>query len=219
MFFYIQLFVILFFLDILIQMTIKENSQYFVLHVFFNLWIVVMTFPDTTYTLTSPYTFLNNLNGDNVGFQTTMSISVFHLYHTISSWKKLTSDDVIHHVVSCFLVPSIVYVVLYKYERLLSASNFFMCGLPGAVQYLLMILNRYDLISKFTEKQYSRYLNLCLRLPFQIFTSIIYLNIITRYENNYVICLAVICSLAHNFNAVYYTDQIIRSFYITKLQS
>ena len=153
---------------------IEKNIQYYILHILFNFWIIYIVWQDTVYTFFSTESLQSNFQGyNNSGIYSTLGIVIFHLHHIIVSWSDLTLSDKIHHCVSAVFVPVLIFTFLLNNLRALSTSNFFMSGLPGSISYICLILNKYNIISKVREKQISMYLNLIIRLPGQILSSIV----------------------------------------------
>ncbi len=103
---------------------------------------------------------------------------------------------------------------------MLLASLFFMTGIPGGITYLLLILVRYNYITKLTEKRISKHLNLWLRMPgILFFASILLLNMIKNpFEiQNYLTLFYMI------WNSIHFTKTITESHaianYVKKLEN
>ena len=134
--------------QLFIRKIIKQNCRYFAIHVIFNLWITYMTYNDVKYTLLYPEIALDKRYSSSA-IITTSAISSFHTYHLLF-FKNINTEELIHHIVSCFIVPSIG--ILLPFGNTIPICNIAMCGIPGAIDYFLIILVKYKIIHKITEK-------------------------------------------------------------------
>jgi len=76
----------------------------------------------------------------------------------------MTMIDWLHHLLSSLLIG---YLNLsYTYGPILNYALFFMCGLPGGIDYFLLFLTKCHLINSLTEKWINSYLNFFCRMPF-----------------------------------------------------
>ena len=135
--------------DVILKNIVIEKARYFCLHVILNGWVCYKVLDDTLYLLKNPNSALD-LDYSKDGVLTTSVIAAFHIYH-ILFFTKLSNDDYIHHLISSILVGTIG--VLLPFGRLSSLSNFTLCGLPGGIDYILLILLKYNIINKITEKR------------------------------------------------------------------
>ena len=141
----------------------SESAAYFLFHSIINLGLMVpLCWNDTIYTLTYPH--LSFMTPSTL-LPTYIQISL-HLSHIICLYDKFTNIDWIHHITSSLLIGTIN--LLYTYGPILNYALFFMCGLPGGIDYFLLFLNKFNLIESLTEKTINRYLNMYCRLPFMI---------------------------------------------------
>lgn len=100
-------------------------------------------------------------DGDTrIGYGMAMCIAI-HFYHVLA--YPCSTMDIIHHVVSVGMVGSLSY--LYRFRGATQYSNFFMCGLPGGIDYVLLTLLELGKISKLTEKKLNAWLNNAVRWP------------------------------------------------------
>ena len=136
----------------------RDNSRWYLMHFITNMYIVYHTFEDMVAIIINPAININ-LPINNPMF----IVSALHLYHIISFYKKMTFDDWWHHVLNCFLVTLLTYY--YKLGIMINYFLFYMCGLPGGIDYGLLTLNEIGAISRITEKRINKYLNMWIRLP------------------------------------------------------
>ena len=196
----------------LINRYIKESVRYFCLHFIFNMYILFITYNDTIYCIMNPLNIFDN-EYDIITINSTKYIIFFHMYHIINSYYQLTFEDLIHHIVSCFMMGYIC--ISFPLGKIGCIGNFALCGLPGGIDYLLLILVKYNIINKITEKRINRYLNLLIRYPFTFLTSyFLFLNIIHEkiiYNNIIPIFIMMLTQLG---NSIYYCDKVIGNYHI-----
>jgi len=196
------------------KLTSYKNCRWFFLHMLINLLVsvtsinsVILCFKDpinldlTDFHLTYDITSINNYWPSDL-------ILSLHLYHIF--FFKLTREDIFHHI--CF-VPFCVFNICNNVKNIIA---FFICGFPGMLTYLSLILKKNNYISLLTEKKVTFFQNLCLRMPgtlfciFSIFYSYMYNTKNHSIQLSKIIC---ICFFAI-FNALYYLQQIIGSYYL-----
>ncbi len=87
-----------------------------------------------------------------------------------------------------------------------------MSGIPGGITYLMLFLQKYNLISKIVEKKISMYLNIWFRAPFCIiFATLLYIK---SLENNMYYETLFMC-LFTMINGIHFMHNIIESYYIS----
>jgi len=94
-------------------------------------------------------------------------------------FKKITKMDYIHHGVSSFIgqAPAI----LFYHNKLLNACNFFICGLPGLINYACLTAVKHKKMNRVTEKKINSFLNIYLRQPGALY--VLFMNYICfRYD-------------------------------------
>jgi hypothetical protein len=77
-----------------------------------------------------------------------------HLYHVLGF--KLSYDDKLHHGISVGVVGTMAY--FFRWGRVINAMNFFVCGLPGGLDYLLLAAVKFGSLAKITEKRINLWL-------------------------------------------------------------
>ena len=161
-----------FLLDYGLQKIIEDhNCRFFVIHSATNVMLTVGTIADTYDTLLDP---INCMTGYSSKWPL-LIVQLFHLCHMINSYSYLNSIDWIHHLVSvgCFGLPA----MFYEMGPLRNFIIFFMCGLPGAIDYAMLSLVKLNYLSPLTEKKINCYLNNWIRSPgIILFGSFLYIS-------------------------------------------
>ena len=145
-----------FFVDLIIN---SKNNTYYLMHFILNMYICYETLDTMIQILfhqVDPLDEIQNVKPMEI-------ITAFHLYHIIIFFKKLTLTDWIHHVVNV-LVSYILVLQLFP-VRMTNYVVFFICGLPGGIDYGLLFLTKINLMARCTEKKINTYLNQYLRVP------------------------------------------------------
>jgi hypothetical protein len=187
-----------------------KKARWFILHTIANAFVVSYVWSD----------FFNLLKNPLVSFNRTpryeglnMTVAL-HFYHAIF-FKNLPMIDWIHHI----LMISIAIISYFCPPAVIVSANgllFFLNGLPGGLDYLLLTLVKYDVITPIKEKELNSYLNVWIRSPGVIIgTYNMYLTTIYTNYNPYVITKSIImCILI--WNAQYFTYRVMGN-YFTKL--
>ena len=123
----------------------------------------VLTFSDFLNVLLNP---LNAFNGSRISLPLMSTISL-HVFHIITCFNNLSIIDWMHHVISCLFVGLLG--EFYVNGPIINYFLFFLCGLPGGIDYYLLTLNKYGLINRLTEKRINVNLNMWIRLPGVLF--------------------------------------------------
>lgn len=182
---------------------LNYSTKYFFAHVIHNIIVMGFTIPTILEVLSNPlmqdmYVFIPE--------KFCSFLAALHIYHLI--FYKTGFDELYHHVLS-------VYFHFYPLNRMLLASLFFMTGLPGGITYLMLILVKYNLISKLTEKRISKNLNLWCRMPgILFFASLLILNIYHNYILNSIhpSYQDLITLFFMVWNPIHFTETIIESY-------
>ena len=187
------------------------KGQYYFNHFIVNSLIVFSTYNDVLL----PYTNFDNIL--DIGVNTTAVEYTFsiHLYHIIMYYNKFLFDDWLHHIVMIFFtLPMGLY---FNCGPIMGHSLFFLTGLPGGINYLLLFLQRNNLIEKKTQKYYNYQLNIWIRQPGCIATSILALLYYNKYvnKNDYLSLFFVsYIGISQYWNGVYFMEQVVRNYNI-----
>ena len=91
----------------------------------------------------------------------TQMIVALHIYHL--AFFHCRADDIVHHLV---FVSSLGGVGLYvDGGALLNLVAFFMCGLPGGLDYAMLVAVKHELLSPLSEKAWNSRINVWIRSP------------------------------------------------------
>lgn len=178
----------------------NEKTRWFAIHTIFNLINVILTLPDTILLLKDPL----NTTYTYPSIHPTCLVMSLHLYHVYGF--RLNYIDKLHHGVMCALLL-LTYVHYYEPKAIgfTNAVLFFVCGLPGGIDYYLMTQVSLGNMDTIQEKSINVFLNTWIRsvgIMYCVFTT--YINYIYGYYGNPFVTGAVIIVLA--WNAQYFSQ-------------
>ena len=149
-------------------------ARYFALHVTVNLITIAFSWQDALFTLlaANPYetnscSFAGTPCASKVGLDLTVGI---HLWHALA--YALKPIDWIHHL------PTYVVCAIGLYVPFGPGLNFALLalmGVPGGIDYLLLVLVKLGLLNPLVEKSANQSLNVWLRCPIAVISAYVYI--------------------------------------------
>jgi len=136
---------------------IDPNLSFFTIHFLVNMVVCYLAVPDTLWVLAHPVEWRAS---ENLGHALVMAV---HIFHVLFYYDSLTTMDYVHHGVSVGLVGSMGYLFLWGAG--LHAMDFFICGLPGGLDYGMLALVKMGAMRKITNKRVNKWLNIAVRWP------------------------------------------------------
>ena len=204
-------------LDIIIDKC-KINGNYYIIHLIANTIVVYNTMQDMllSYVYKHDIQSIIPYNNNNLDFTKNIIYSL-HFYHIIWYFNKLRKDDWIHHIIMILIALPLV-ELLYP-SPLIGHCLFFTTGLPGGIDYLLLIFVRNNIINKMTEKQINNIINLWIRCPGCISNATLSLsNLLLNYNilSIYEILAASIIIICVYWNGIYFMAQVTHDYILLK---
>jgi hypothetical protein len=146
---------------LIVRPCIHPKARYFALHVVANSISSYAAFPDVYRALvTDP---LNSFQGASATMAANSAVAAIHLYHIVAF--TLRWDDIFHHLT----FVSVLCGLAVPFKQSGGAANnlgcFFLSGLPGALNYVFLILYYHGFMSRATEKLWTARVNVWLRGP------------------------------------------------------
>ena len=190
------------------------EGRYYLLHSVNNLSTVLVTYPALSYTINNLYTFYEY----PFDWRATILTAALHTYHCYEYRNKLTFYDYLHHITMCFIaLPLGVYI---KCGSMLDFALFFVCGVPGMIDYFMMFLSRNNFIKKITQKRINNSLNLWIRCPGCISQCILTYTAMEHIDenvfNNFDMILVCITSMLVFWNGVYFMQLVVADYAVQK---
>jgi len=193
-------FLILFLIDKLFL----TKARWYILHFIANSIVCVVTFNDVISILGDP---LNVQTRDHTAGNVVMAL---HIYHMLM-FKNLQIVDWVHHVVML-----IILTFTYSFEQGIYVANydlFFLNGLPGGIDYLMLTLVKYGKMTNLQEKYLNSKLNIWIRGPGIIVGAYL---LFLQYMQGVVYCplfFIIFTTIGLIWNAQYFTERIISNYY------
>ena len=201
---------VLFLVDTVIaKPSIVPSARYFFLHALVNLGIVTFaSWPDVQRLLFDP---THAFSGPSTTMISNSAIIAIHIYHCLAF--RLTTADIVHHVV--FVVVCCGLAIPFKQHGGV-ANNvgcFFLSGLPGGLDYAMLVLVKQGKMLKITEKIWNARIQGWLRGPsMTVYAFVIWQNYhlgtLGTSANHYTPFFVVAGSL-HFLNGVYYANEAV----------
>ena len=121
------------------------TGRWLILHSLANLAITIFSLQDFYATLIDP------VNSCNAAYSLVpvYGIAALHLYH-ILAFRNLSTSEWIHHLLFGGAICTIG--ILFASGPLQNFIAFFICGLPGGIDYLLLFLVKQGIVQKLEEK-------------------------------------------------------------------
>ena len=188
------------------------NSRYFLIHTLVNAYIIFLCFLDTYNVLFKTIPTLKINHTDNTALYLMLTLHLYHITPNIGF--KLNFIDYLHHLSSAFLGG--ILLLFTKYGPLQNYNFMFVCGLPGFIDYLLLVLVKEKFISSITEKYYNNLINLWIRSPFligSVFLSWIQMQVQYNIPFN-IIIMRYFCMLIQFWNAQFFLERVIKSYWL-----
>jgi len=116
-----------------------------------------------------------------------------------------------HHIPTLLVLgyPSI----LTNYDgAIIGHILFYLCGLPGGIDYALLFCVRNEFIDRLIEKKLNKYLHTWIRCPGAIFSSILVI-IHSQHSDGHIYYIgAILTSLFTFMNGIYYMDRVANNY-------
>lgn len=193
----------------------KKQTMWYLIHFSGNAVIVLLTAPDMVYSFLDPLSSANHLVDYHSPFcwssYPIYLMVALHLFHIIYYYHDLVILDWIHHGLNCGIIGSLC--IFYLQCRLSNHGLFFMCGLPGGIDYFLLFINDLGYIRRITEKKINTYLNMYLRLPGIIANCLIGIFCYLYVENLHIsFGVGLIIILGNYWNAVFFAYRVVQNY-------
>ena len=123
----------------------------------------------------------------------------------------MVAIDWIHHLISGGIVGTLC--TFYIRGSVVGHGLFFMCGLPGGIDYLMLTLNDFGYLSRLTEKRINRLLNMYIRMPgilFNCYTG--YINYLYNPDFEYSLVSTGTVFLIDLWNGLYFAQRVTENY-------
>ena len=213
-------------LDALVCARLSDPSaRWFLLHALGNLVVAVLAAPDFAYLFRNPPAGLSvahcrTLPPLGCSDWPTCLIIGMHVYHMLAF--KLNSGDLFHHLLFVPVIGGIHFV--YPWGSSGNILCFFISGLPGGIDYLMLTAVKCGRMAPIVEKRINCSINTWLRGPGIVaFSTVCIMCWAKPYpgtppEDVMPTVPFLMCGAITFFNANYYAQRVIGDYYIRKAQ-
>lgn len=193
------------------------RGRYFVLHTITNLIISISVLPDVFNVVTDP---LGTLAQIHCWAFPTGACFAIHFYHMLAPGFTLYPVDWLHHVLMVVLgCPAIVAA---QVGPIMNFNLFFICGVPGGIDYLMLALVKERIMLPLTEKKHNNTIQVWIRAPALVITAAlcwVQLHIHGSLYGSvplYLVGLRMFCIIIDYWNGLYFMQRVCGNFCVTK---
>ena len=186
------------------------SSPYYVAHIIVNMMICYVAYPDLIFMATDTVSALRVLKVDSWAMDLCNGL---HLYHVVA-FTDLRPIDFLHHIIMVFFCMPLFYVA--DYGPLANYNMFFVSGLPGGIDYVMLMLVRLKKLKKLEEKKWNTSLNIWIRGPFllgSVFFSHVQIMLMWDELTRTKLICHLICQALQFWNAMYFTESVVGDYY------
>lgn len=213
---------LLFIVDMLLlpRVLTSPKSRWFALHALANAVIAASAAPDVARALLRPIAGLTGAAGSmlpNAG------IAAIHVYHVL--FFKLTADDIFHHVRFVAILSTLAIVFKHDGGASINFGAFFLCGLPGGINYVLLVAVKERALAPLTQKLWDARINTWLRAPpMSVFAFMQWQVWLAGVRSSpwlhpaAVAFFTIVVAGLHFFNGFYFAEQSIGNYHATKVR-
>jgi hypothetical protein len=144
----------------------KTPARWFIIHTCGNALVAITSTADLIRVLTDP---MNVLKEKSASAIPTGFVLAIHAYH-VCGFSNLNWVDWVHH--GLMVGIALPLVIIAQYGPLMNYNNWFVCGVPGGLDYLMLTLVKFKKMEPLREKQLNTLLNVWMRCPFLLFSSL-----------------------------------------------
>eukprot|EP00039_Didymoeca_costata_P007844 m.104579 g.104579 ORF g.104579 m.104579 type:complete len:259 (+) comp13847_c0_seq2:145-921(+) len=152
-------------LDLILNFGIKfanSKARWFALHGIVNLILAADCMPDVWTMLHNPVGSMHH--NKHYSLWPAYLSATLHAYHMIMPWwRPLLLSDYFHHL--CFAGCLGSAQLSYRWGPGSNLFMFFVCGLPGGIDYIMLSLVKQGHMASIDEKRYNSFINTWIRAP------------------------------------------------------
>jgi hypothetical protein len=192
------------------------GARWFAIHVFCNLWITWVAFPDLYLVFFDP---MYTLQATTFASIYPLAINqALHFYHMVLFFDELVFVDWLHHGVMTLITVPLLFT--QNPTPIINANHIFITGIPGAIDYIMLVMVKQGKLRSSTEKAVNCFMNVWIRAPGIFFITVVgYVS--GHFQSQYnelnfspfqFNCLIIIL-LTNYWNAFYFLERVVGSNY------
>ena len=157
------------------------KGRWLLLHAFANIIITLFCLQDFYRTLDDP---VKSCFATDYSLVPVYGIASLHLYHLIA-FRNLTTSDWVHHLLFGGCICTVG--CLFRSGPLQNFLAFFICGLPGGLDFLMLFFVKHGYLDKLSEKGWNTRINVWLRSP-GLMCSCVFIYVSSLYGQSESLC-------------------------------
>jgi len=178
------------------------RTRWYLLHIFINILTTITAFNGVYLTYLNPYTSLSPIAFAKpytldwfIGPTSplpTLIVASGHLYHIL--FFSTTKSDIYHHLTFAGTMCTIN--MLGNYGNARNVIQFVLSGLPGIIEYSIMVLYKFEFVNKKQMRYSVTVMHCLLRFPLGLWASwIMFYQILFNSEVVYLFMTLIVCML------------------------
>lgn len=182
-----------------------SRGRWLLLHTVGNFIISVSAFSDTLATFKDP---VRSLEGRPSSLSPTFMVPAIHVYHMLMF--KCSRADYVHHLLFAGIICPLGFI--YEIGTLQNCVAFFICGLPGCIDYAMLACVKSKFISSVTEKCWNARINVWMRSPGLLFCTFccFYATPPAGFQKLTFVLVGILCLL----NGQYYMQVVVGNTFV-----
>ncbi len=146
---------------------VHHNRRWFLVHTYINTLATIYNFHDTYLCFSNPMLYPALPMSAGSFFATDMVVWG-HLYHILVFYPYLKPNEWFHHIIMMSINGVSVY---FLHNKAQAASAFFLCGLPGMIDYFLLWCVKMKFLEPKIEKLVYLFITTYIRSPGAVIVS------------------------------------------------
>ncbi len=185
----------------------EAKTRWFALHALANFMVAVLGLPDIYFVLKNPYC---GMMFDIISWHPSHIAFSIHLYHLLA-FSDLRLEDVTHHLLFVGLFGIVNFTM--KWGPVVNFLLFFITGVPGGLNYVLLVLKKEGKISQMEQKRLYSQIDVWMRMPGLLFIGFNMLSSAIQGYTRVPAVASVMCFILAAGNGVYYMEQTCCDYY------
>lgn len=150
---------------------VTSSVRWFLLHCCINMLIAILCIPSVIHVLEAPQDIFRLQEPEEWLWSPSSKwplalVNTLHIYHCVANFQ-LSADDWFHHLL---FIPTLGFLgVYFPWGSLNNWFAFFLCGIPGGIDYLILALQKMNKVPTLNQKRISANLNVWVRAPGVLF--------------------------------------------------
>ena len=197
----------------LVKPFIAPKGRYFALHVVANTISAVAAFPDVKRALLGDPT--RAFNGPSSTMVANSAVAAIHLYHCVAF--PLRAEDIFHHLTFVSILCGLAIPFKWVGGVANNFGCFFLSGLPGGIDYVMLTCVAQGWMNKMTEKVWCARINVWLRGPsMSCYLLLGWISFIHDSSRKYHWTVLFVIVMLHFYNGQHYAEQAVASYAVHK---